>query len=191
MDLDDHEVVISPSISHPISQLHSQLIDHLSEILPHLAYDAALLEQSKRQASKSKTSQPKAKTSSLYTSIHAPKGAAEAEYGMRAFIMPTQVEVQSWKPLDCIHFVLEFPPGADTTPATQTRNRRPPAISKLKLFLLTYGQPGARRGKDWSVGDWKAALEELDQVATFCSWQSVHHCVEVCRSQLSQSGLQV
>ncbi|KIM25588.1 hypothetical protein M408DRAFT_331128 [Serendipita vermifera MAFF 305830] len=189
MDLDDDENLISTSVSHPLSHLHSQLIDHLSQILPHLAYDAALQEEARRKEDKN-SPQPKAKPSALYTSIHAPKGGA-TDASHHAFIMPTQEEVQSWKPLDCIHFALEFPPSGDTNPTARKRSQRPPSITRLKLFLLVYGQPGARRGKDWSVGDWKSSLEELEQVATFCNWESVQQCVIICRSQLSTSGLQV
>lgn len=191
MDIDDDEHITSPSILHPVSQLHSQLIDHLSVILRDLAYRAALQEQSRRGASKDTAPQPNTKPSALYTSIHAPKGGAEAAYGLRAFVMPKQEEVQIWKPLDCIHFVLEFPPNIDATSTRQAHNRRPPAIAKLKLFLLAYGQPGGRRGRDWSIGDWKTALEELEQVSSFCGWESVHQCVEICRSQLLSLGLQV
>jgi ADP-heptose:LPS heptosyltransferase len=186
MDVDDVGHVMSPSKSHPLSQLHSQLISHLSDTLPHLAYDAALMEQERRKSVKSPPSQAGQKQSALYTSIHAPKGAEKVE-SMRAFVMPAQGDVQLWKPLDCIHFALEFPPMTEKV----SRNRRPPSIAKLKLFLLAQDQPGGRRGRDWSAGDWKQSLEELDQVASFCGWQSIHACVEICRSQLSGSGFHI
>jgi hypothetical protein len=186
MDVDDDVHAMFTGASHPLSQLHSQLINHLSDILPHLAYDAALMEQGRRKSEKSSPSPASQKQSALYTSIHAPKGAERVQ-SMRAFIMPTQEEVQLWKPLDCIHFALEFPPLTEKI----SRNHRPPSIAKLKLFLLAHDQPGGRRGKDWSVGDWKQSLEEMDHVASFCGWQSIHECVEICRSQLSSSGLHI
>jgi hypothetical protein len=180
MDLDD-EVFISPSASHPLSILHTQFLDYLSNILPVLAYDAALVEQAKRAKEGKPASDAPAKKSSLHSSIHAPK-EPESYRSTRAFIMPSQDDVQTWTVLDCIHFGLDFPPRAEPGP---TKNKsRAPSISKLKLFLLPYDKPGGRRGKDWSMGDWNLSLDELDDVAAYCGWQSVLECVDVCRKQL-------
>jgi len=186
MDVDEDEHALSPMASHPLSQLHAQLISHLSYNLPELAYEAARLEQERRK--KSQPTPTGQKKSALYASIHAPK-VGEREKSTRAFIMPSQEQVQAWKPLDCIHFALEFPPREDDS--ANPRNRRPPSIEKLCLFLLPHDQPGGRRGKDWSIGDWRLSLEELDQVGSFCGWQNVRKCVEICRSQLSGLGLDI
>lgn len=184
MDLDDDIPFIIPSEAHPLSVLHREFLEHLSNLLPYLAYDAALQEQARRAKTEGGTQEnvaPKQK-SALYASIHAPK-TGEVDGAMRAFIMPKVEDVQSWSPLDCIHFVLEFPPTRDGNPA-KTPKRRAPTIGKLKLFLLPYDRPGGRKGKDWSVGDWQMALDELEQVASYCDWQGVQESVDICRRQL-------
>lgn len=180
MDVDE-DAFISPSASHPLSLLHSEFLNYLSNILPVLAYDAALVEQAKRTKEGKPASDAPGKKSSLHASIHAPK-EPESYRSTRAFIMPSQDDVQTWTVLDCIHFGLDFPPRAETGP--KQSKLRPPSISKLKLFLLPHDQPGGRRGKDWSMGDWNLSLEQLDDVAVYCGWKSVQECVDICRKQL-------
>jgi hypothetical protein len=182
MDLDDDLVFISPSDAHPLSVLHREFIEHLSSLLPHLAYEAALQEQAKRAKTEGRAQEKVApKKSALYASIHAPKNADIED---RAFIMPRVEDVQSWSPLDCIHFALEFPPTNREKPTSP--KTRAPNIGRLKLFLLPHDQPGGRKGKDWSMGDWQVALEELEHVASYCDWQNVQDCVAICRRQLAE-----
>lgn len=180
MDVDDNEF-ISPSASHPLSVLHRQLIEHLSDLLRPLAYDAALVEQAKRGTNDAAAPAPK--KSGLYTSIHAPK-VAEPVVITQRFIMPKYEDVLAWSCLDCIHFTLEFPPHGEDDGETR-KNRQRPSIGKLNLFLRPHDMLGGRRGKDWSIGDWQQALEELEQVAIYCSWTNVHEVVEICRNQLT------
>lgn len=183
MDLDDDLMFISPSDAHPLSVLHREFIEHLSHLLPHLAYEAALQEQARRQKTEGRTQEKVApKKSALYASIHAPK---TADIEGRAFIMPKVEEVQSWSPLDCIHFALEFSPTNNGRKSTSLKTRAP-NIGRLKLFLLPYDRPGGRKGKDWSVGDWQVALEELEHVASYCDWQNVQDSVAICRRQLAE-----
>jgi hypothetical protein len=183
MDLDDDLMFTPPSDAHPLSILHREFIEHLSQLLPHLAYEAALQEQARREKTEGRTQEKVApKKSALYASIHAPRTAA---IDGRAFIMPKVEEVQSWTPLDCIHFALEFPPTKEGGKSTYLKTRAP-NIGRLKLFLLPYDRPGGRKGKDWSMGDWRVALEELEHVASYCDWQNVQDCVTICRRQLAE-----
>jgi hypothetical protein len=117
------------------------------------------VEQAKRGAGDA--SAPVSKKSGMYTSIHAPKNP-EPIVITRRFIMPKYDEVLTWSSLDCIHFTLEFPPTEEG--AGTSRNLRRPTISKLGLFLRPHDAPGGRKGKDWAIGDWMTALDELEQV---------------------------
>lgn len=185
MDVDNDWMAdnMTSSTSHPLSILHREFLGHLSNILPHLAYDAAMEEQARRahQANGKLPGKGTAPKSSLFASIHAPKSGSP-EY-VRAFVMPSPEDVQGWSVLDCIYFVLEFPPGEDVNRA---RSRRRPEIGKLKLFLLSHDKPGGRKGKDWSMGDWKVGLDELEDVAEYCNWVSVKESVDICRRRLGE-----
>ncbi|KAG8833698.1 hypothetical protein FRC18_003207 [Serendipita sp. 400] len=183
MDIDDDGFVAASDI-HPLSVLHRQLVEYLTALLQQLAFDVALKEQSRREKTGSSPTTPKPLTgkASIYSSMHAPK-KADPQVLRRAFVMPTSEDVQMWSAPDCIIFSIEFPPVSDGV-QTKTDNRSQPTVTKLKLFLLSHDKPGGRKGKDWSIGDWKMALEELEKVAAYCGWSSVHECVEICRGQL-------
>ncbi|KAG8831695.1 hypothetical protein FRC17_002726 [Serendipita sp. 399] len=166
MDVDD-DGYISPSSSHPLSVLHRQLIEYLTPLLQQLSFDAALKEQEQRkQAGNPSSSSSSTGKASIYSSIHAPK-KADPQVIRRAFVMPTPEDVQAWSASDCILFSLEFPSISDEE-RTKPNNRSQPTVSKLGLFLLPHDKPGGRKGKDWSIGDWKMALDELDKVAAYC-----------------------
>lgn len=173
MDLDDDYV--SPSATHPLSMLHTQFLEYLGSILPHLAYEVALAEQARRGSESPAAPEP---SSSLFESIHAPK-SSNAKFLMpsKVFSMPDQNAIQEWSCLECIEYSIKFPPPPIVKPT--------PSIIKLRLFLLVHNQPGGRWGKEWAQGDWELALRELDNVSDFCNWIPVKEAVRICRDQLA------
>ena len=154
-----------PQPTHPLDILHVNLLTHLSQILPELVYKAIAAEKKKEED----------------VSIHA------KTLSFSSVDLPLDDSWKRWSALQCVQTVSKIPVQQPTSSPTSKgtaagRQRQPSSCHKLQQFLIPPGGRGARKGQQWTRGDWHMATDELEALAKAFEWKDVLVTVAECRN---------
>ncbi|KDQ21049.1 hypothetical protein BOTBODRAFT_327293 [Botryobasidium botryosum FD-172 SS1] len=144
MDVDLSEGPHAPRVvmpQHPLEQLYDRLIEQLRA----LAEEAVQAERIRIEGELGSAA-----------SIHS--RSARSRFGSAP--LPVGDEWIQGSPRDWLPLLASFPlPGMPAAPRTRAKAKGAPP--SLLSFLTPPGQPGGRRARDWSRGDWLRAVSEL------------------------------
>jgi hypothetical protein len=177
MDIDDEELGQDPNHAamnmiehvHPLDELHEQVVCHFQDLLRDASAVALKLQLERN----------KSDPGGLFASKHAPK------LGIDEGTLPTEGEIQLFTCKECIQLLsLINPPVAVDR---QADRRQKPAVSELARisnFLTPPYNPGARRGQDWTRGDWRDSLNLIEKLGKWWQQHSLCESVGICRPVL-------
>jgi hypothetical protein len=169
MDVEDIDLP-PPRSADPLAMLHDEFVETMTT-----GFRAYIKSQAKEH--ETPPSKLPVRIGGLWDSMHAPKSPMASPSTKH----PLPVEVETWTCAECIDYVLkETDAGTGTRPGATTR--KPEVV--LAKQLVSRAGTGGRKGSEWTLGGWKAGLDQLKQLAVYCGIEGLEAQVDVWRTRV-------
>ena len=164
-----------PRSSDPLTTLHDEFVETMTA-----GFRTFVISQARLHDIPSPSSKLNVRTGGSWDSMHAPTSHMASPLTKQ----PLPAEVETWACAECIDYILreERDAGTSIAPRVRMTAHKPDVI--LAKQLVSRAGSGGRKGNEWTLGGWKVGLDQLKELAVYCSIEGLEAHVEVWRARV-------